>query len=480
MQKKTFIWRFFIIALILRIIPAVLTRSLGIGLDDMFQYDMLARSLASGNGFRWYACADLQRLEPYVNFDLSTIDYDPVRGVPTSFRAPLYPGLLALIYYLTGAGAGRFFATRLVQAVLGALLAPLTYKISCRLFPDRESDSVISAWIVACYPMLVIYPIGLATENLFFLLVLASFYFLLAIPDSRPSTRYPILAGFFLALAALTRSVILPFAGLAIVWVWIILKNRRAAIIIVAIMFILLTPWGVRNSLLHQKLTFIETSMGYNLYVGYHPDSDGAFTVDASLDLLSILDDAQRDQVGTQKAIEFIRAAPERFLPLALNRLGYFFTLEKRALVYFYSNNLLGYIPRPLLLFVSSVLLLPFVFVAGYASLGLTLTRPHTKTILLYGLLVAYILPHVLILSEDRFHLTLVPFFAMLAAQTWTSGPQAFMRRWHESTAGKVAVILAVCVVLLLFLNWGFELSRDADKIIALFSPNGNQLYYPY
>ena len=40
------------IALILRLIPVILARGLGIGLDDMFQYDMLARSLAAGNGFR--------------------------------------------------------------------------------------------------------------------------------------------------------------------------------------------------------------------------------------------------------------------------------------------------------------------------------------------------------------------------------------------------------------------------------------------
>ena len=221
----------FLVALILRLIPVLLTRSLGIGLDDMFQYDMLARSLASGNGYRWYAYDDLKLLEPYVDFDLLSVDYDPVRGVPTSFRAPLYPAFLALIYYLAGAGAGRFFAVRLVQAGLSALLAPLTYLVSRRLFPDPSSTlrtgnkpaSVIAAWIVACYPLLIIYPIGLATENLFFLLFLTAFYFLLRIPDSRfptpnshSSTLYSLLSGFFLALAALTRSVILPFAGLAV------------------------------------------------------------------------------------------------------------------------------------------------------------------------------------------------------------------------------------------------------------------------
>lgn len=240
MSRLSFPWRIYIIALVLRLIPVLLTRSLGIGLDDMFQYDMIARSLASGNGFRWYAVNDLRLLKPYVDFDLSTVEYDPVRGVPTSFRAPLYPAFLGMIYYVTGAGLGRFFAARLVQAGLSALLAPLTFLVSRRLFPGDEPAAVTSAWIVACYPLLIIYPIGLATENLFFLFVLTSFFFLLRIPKSSlptpdlqplpPESRFPILtpllSGFFLALAALTRSVILPFAGLAVLWVWFVLKQK--------------------------------------------------------------------------------------------------------------------------------------------------------------------------------------------------------------------------------------------------------------
>ena len=62
MKKLNFAWRIFFLALVLRLIPVLLTRSLGIGLDDMFQYDMLARSLASGNGYRWYAYEDLKKL----------------------------------------------------------------------------------------------------------------------------------------------------------------------------------------------------------------------------------------------------------------------------------------------------------------------------------------------------------------------------------------------------------------------------------
>lgn len=476
---KPFPLRIYLIALVLRLIPILLTRSLGIGLDDMFQYDMLARSLASGNGFRWYAQEDLKLLEPYVDFDLSTAtDYDPQYGLYTSFRAPLYPTFLAIVYFLSGQDFSRFFAARLAQAIfLGASLAPLTYLVSRKLFPDSEKAAKISAWIVACYPMLLVYPLGLGTENPFFVLLLSSFLFLLKSIE-RPSNSNLLLSGIFLALTALTRSVILPFAGLAMLYLFYL--HRKKALLAMLAFILLIAPWVIRNSLLHGKFTGIETSMGYNLYLGYHPQGNGSFIFGPSLDLLTIMDDAKRDEVGTQKALEFIKAAPQRFIPLAINRLGFFFGLEKRVLIYFYSNNIIGYIPKPALLTISAILLLPFVFISTSAVLGLSLLPQNRSSLLFILLLVTYTLPHAFILAEDRFHLALIPYFAILAAYFWQNGIQGLSTRWHESLYGKFAVSLAVFGVILLLANWGFELSRDADKIAALFGPNGNQSHFPY
>jgi hypothetical protein len=491
MLNKSFALRIYIVALVLRLIPVFLARGLGIGLDDMFQYDMLARSLVSGNGFRWYAQEDLNQLAAFVEFDLSSVkEYDPIRGIPTSFRAPLYPTFLALVYFFSGIDFSRFFAARLAQAIfLGAPLAPLTYLVAKKLFPPllaREGRGVrseraarISAWVVACYPMLLIYPLGLGTENPFFTLLLTSFFFLLK-SNEQPITVNFLLSGFFLGLTALTRSVILPFAGLAILWAWFILKDKRGAILVALAFMLTVAPWVIRNSLLHGKLTGIESSMGYNLYLGYHPEGNGSFTFGPSLDLLTILDDAERDRIGTQKAIEFVEAQPERFIPLAINRLGFFFGLEKRVLMYFYSNNIIGYIPLPLLLTISAILLLPFVIISISAAFGLAYLRWKPKHILLGLLFIGYILPHVLILSEDRFHLALVPYIAILAAQVWVNGFAPLGVRWDESWKGKMVVSLTVFAAFLLTVNWGFELIRDADKISQLLGPNGNQSHFPY
>ena len=132
----------FLVALTLRLVLVLLTIDLGIALDDMFQYDALAESIRLGQGFTWYG------------------------GIPTAARAPLYPLFLAVIYTPFGRS---FAAARIAQALLGSLLPLLAYGVGRRLFDERAS--VIASWVVALYPMFLVYPLGLATENLFFLLV---------------------------------------------------------------------------------------------------------------------------------------------------------------------------------------------------------------------------------------------------------------------------------------------------------------------
>jgi 4-amino-4-deoxy-L-arabinose transferase-like glycosyltransferase len=475
--ERAFPWRAFVIGLVLRLVVVILMRALTIGLDDMFQYDMLARSLVTGNGFRWYSQPDLHLFQKY--FEIPTPEkYDP-RGVLTSFRAPLYPVFLAAIYQFSGIGESRFFAARLVQAFLNALLIPLTYWLSRKLFPDHPKAARWAAWAVAFYPLLVIYPLSLATENLFFFLLLIS---LLALTYAAKThqTRFFLLSGFLIGLTALTRSVILPFGGLAVLWAFFVLRERRKAALLFLLVSLTVLPWVMRNTLLHGKLTGIETSLGYNLYVGYHPQSTGTFIYGPSLDLLTILDDAERDRLGTQRALEFIQAAPGRFPLLMVQRLGHFFGLERRALIYFYSNNFFGKVSLPFLLTLAALILTPFIVISISAVFGLALVRWDKPALLLPLVIVGYLIPHLVLLSEERFHYALVPVFAMLAALSWERGVAALRGRWNESRTGKIALVLASTVTACLFLNWVYELSRDASQLALLLGPTGNLTYFAY
>ena len=502
-SSKTFPLRIFLVALILRLIPVLATRTMGIGLDDMFQYDMLARSIAAGNGYRWYAQEDLPLIEQYMPLDFANVNYDP-RGVPTSFRPPLYPAFLAVVYLVAGVGTQRFFIARLVQVPLAAVLAPLTYALGRRFFPEKPRIGVIASWMIALYPLLVIYPLSLATENLFFVLVLASTLVLLKAADSVKSqagagpsptassqkafgriwngliaTRWFILAGILLGLTALTRSVALGMAGLAFLWIWFGLHQPRMGIVLLAFLALVTVPWMVRNTIVDKRLTGIESALGYDLYVGYNPQGTGTFQYPISLDLMPIVDDGERDAIGREKALEFIRADPGRFPYLVVRRAGYFFGLERRALTYFYSNDYLGYIPTPLLLSIAFIVCIPFVIVSVSAAFGIAMTRWRKETRLLILLIVGYVTPHLFIIAEDRFHLAMVPFFTMLAAFFWSAGGPAMKAHW-QTRRGRIALGLAVLATLLLCFNWTAELLRDSSKLTQLLSSGGNQTYFPY
>ena len=269
------------------------------------------------------------------------------------------------------------------------------------------------------------------------------------------------------------------FAFLAIGWVWVILKEKKFAVLMGLVVMITTGPWMIRNTILHNKLTGIESALGYDLYVGYHPDSTGTFQYGISLDLFPYLDDGLRDEIGQNRAIDFIISNPNRIPYLIIRKLGYFWGLERRALTFFYSNNFFGPIPGIVLLISSIFFLSPFVIVSMSSIMGLVLIKWNRSNVILGIFLIGYLIPHILILAEDRFHLALVPFLAIFASTFWAGGMTKIIEKWKNRN-GIFTIILALIILLLLIANWSLELYRDREMLIMLFGPKGNITYLPY
>jgi hypothetical protein len=464
--------RIFILALVLRLVPVLFAIQLPIGLDDMLQYDMLGRSIVSGNGFRWYSQADVDLVKQFIDIDFIG-DYDP-RGVLTSFRAPGYPAFLAAIYEFSGM-EWRFFAARLVQAVLGATLAPMTYLLSKRLFPKREDVASFAGITMAIYPMLVLYPLALATETIFIPLVLAGTLMLLRAAETRRAPDF-LLAGSIFGAATLTRSVIFGFVILAVFWIWFAAKQSRGAVYFALAVLAFVLPWTVRNSLLHHRPTFVENSFGYNLHMGFHPQGNGSFQYGISLELVPYLDDGLRNDLGMQAGLSFIRDYPERIPKLTLNKLGFFFGMERRALTYFYSNNFFGNIPTIPLIALFFLFTFPFPLIASFAAIAVPFIRVTKERLLIYLLIGGYLLPHLILIAEERFHMALMPMFAVMAGFAWHTRKEI----WAAAKANQLQFSAAAVLVALLWLNWGGELWRDLDKLAILFGPDGNRAGFSY
>lgn len=467
----------FAAALAPRLALALVFLRFPIGLDDMFQYDMLARSLASGNGYRWYAAADVAPLRSYLEraygWDLDGVTV-PERGFPTSFRPPGYPAFLAGIYLLSGF-ALRLPATRLAQAFLGAALAPLTALLALRLGLSIRAAR-LAGLCLAFYPVLWMYPLGLGSENLFVPLVLVSLLALLFSGRSdRPASA--ILPALALATGILTRGALaafLPFAGY-----WLFRQRGwRHAAVLTTVTVLGLVPWSVRNSLLNRRLSFVDNSVGYNMFVGYHPESDGGFTVGVASLPLHILDDGERDRWSAAQALGFIRDDPGRVPALVANRLILLAGLEDRELAFFYSNGFFGPIAQPWLALAYLALVLPWPAVAAAAPFGIAAASRTPEAArragLVLGLVASTLIAYLPILADARFHLPLVPALAPFAAAAWTD-PEGTMRSVSPS-----ARRLARLALILLIILWVADIAHDWSKLVQVMSPGGHLLRLDY
>ena len=467
-----------LVSFIPRFLLALIFLSYPIALDDMFQYDMLARSIVEGRGYRWYTQADVAELEDYLSqfVDLEEITV-PKEGLETTFRGPGYPLFLSGIYRLVSY-EDRFALTRVAQAALTALLAPLVAALALRMKMSRRTALLAGAGM-GLYPILLFYPLGLASENTFILLLVLSFIVLIRARQTQ-KLNLLILAGILMGLTMLTRSILAPFMLFGAFWYWRFAGQKKGrAILLIIIAFGITLPWAIRNTQIMGKPTFVETSMGFNLFVGYHPKADGSFLSEAAIIPITILDDAERDRFTLNSAKQFILDDPLQAMWRIVRRSAFFFGVEDREISFFYNNNFLGFIAQPWLGILYIALITPWILVGIFAPLGLILNSKRKATWLAAGLIAVYSLPHLLILGDSRFHLTLVPILLPFAAYGWNHRQQSIKlilggsSSKHESWIARI--ILGSLIILWI---WGF--SMNFTKLVSLLGPEGNKLFLPY
>jgi len=464
----------FIGSLLLHVGVVVLFIEQPIALDDMFQYDMLARSLKAGNGFRWYTQADIEILRPYYAqfLDLDRLVF-PTEGLLTTFRAPGYPFFLAFLYLFTPV-AGRFILARLVQASMVALLAPMSALLGYQIGFSRKVCALAGLGL-GLYPILLFYPIGLVSENLYILLSLVSVNLIL-LSARRTSWGWAALAGLACGLTMFARSVFAVAVLLGGVWVGLSHPQRKkSGCVFLLIAFGFCLPWSIRNSLIMRRPAFVENSAGYNLFIGYHPEGDGGFVSRIAILPMAILDDGERDHYCLQQALYFIRQNPLEAARRVGVRLVKFFGPEDREFTYFYSNDYLGVIPQPWISLVYALLIIPWGMTLFLGTFGLWRQRRHPFTCGVVLFLAGYALPHFFIIAEPRFHLAWVSILMPFAAYGWDVVRKVhYDPIWKESHLGLILLLVFVAVA------FATGLAMSYPRLIALLGEGGNQLRFSY
>lgn len=243
-------------------------------------------------------------------------------GVPTAFRVPLYPILLAGLTL----GHQWFWPIAIAESLIGAGTVYCAALLARRMFYGRagQTATVLSAAITAIYPYYVVHDTAMQETSLFTLFTLVAV--LLALRVARDGPLLPAATcGLVLGLDVLTRSPIAPFALL--VPLWLMARKRVAPGLLCALLLgLTVSPWLWRNYELTGK-PVLTTEAGFELWNGnnamlfrYYPMQSVDVSINAHVEALSAQDQSELAQLGDneaaidhwyqQKALAYIRAHP--------------------------------------------------------------------------------------------------------------------------------------------------------------------------
>ncbi len=258
-----------------------------------------------------------------------TLGYD---GRPTTRFEPLYPLFVAGLRDLMG---DRVLPAQVVQVAVGSLAAVGLYHLTEALTSSWKA-ALAAALVFAAYPLSIRHAAdGTDTTLMGTLLV----FYCLAFVRAR-TEREMAVAGLWLGLATLTRSMALPILAastVALLWQ----RRPRQAVALAVLALACYAPYAARNYSLNG--TLVPTRTGINLYVSnsrytdalvpeYHADVlEGRareLIVAAGLppDLPTPAIERQRDELLTRIAWERMRERPVAAIARRFEYLGYFFS----------------------------------------------------------------------------------------------------------------------------------------------------------
>ena len=365
------------------------------GTHDQVTYDLLAKRVASGQGFTYP-----EHYYPWVPPDTITSYYSGTMVLQ-----------LAIIYKLFGYHP---LVARLFFAMLGTAIVFLIYLLASRFF--GKLAGLFAAVFAALYSYLILYSATLLTETPFILLLLIAIVSAYIVVEDG-NHRYLLLVGIGLAGAILFRMAVLAFVPVFLAWIYF---SSRATgrkpisigllLIPCAIIMLAVLPWTLRNYGLYGRFMLLESQFGHVFWNSNHPEQGtnfrGPWVAPIPEELLE-LNEADLTYELLRRGRKFVVEDPVRFLLLTVSRIKYFFTFWPTA-----DSSLVNNIARVL----SFGILLPFM------AAGLALSVRNWKRFLpIYLFLLihigVYVSSWVMVRYRVPADVLLLPFAALAVTQ---------------------------------------------------------------
>jgi len=368
-------------------------------------------------------------------------EFADAAGRPTSWRPPLYPLFLAVIYLLAGESLCVVGA---VQAVIGSLACVLIYFIAKDVF--GKTTGITAGAISACYLYFIASARFLTTEGLFiFMFVLSVFLLFKAIEYN--SLKYAVCTGFLLGLTTLVRAEVLffpLFVFMAILLVYKTDKERlvkliKLSLIALVAFLIPISVWTIRNYSAHKAFVPVSTNGGINFFIGNTPNKDGRNRVrgpapEEVADIEVLESEVEKSRAYMKKALVYVSKHPKKVSKLVLMKFfffwspfDWFFLGDKGTYNYHYA----------------------FIFPFSIAGILLSVKKFKERW-LLYVPLVYFLTTSLVFNAEPRYRMSITPFLIIFAS----AGLVSFFKRFNKK------IIPALITAAFLCLNYaGFMFS---------------------
>ncbi|HEY8041732.1 MAG TPA: glycosyltransferase family 39 protein [Polyangiaceae bacterium] len=295
-------WLVLAAALAVRLAVVAWAHDLFPAVADGHYYDVLARRLASGDGYTWLW---------------------PDGAVTYAAHYPVgYPAILAVAYAVFGA-SGAVGMT--VNALLGAAAGYGAYRLV-----DGEGLArwrpLAAGLAVALHPALVAYTPAMMTEG-----VTAALLVIAAAVASRARTAtrawpWVVATGVAMGVATLVRPqslVLAPVLGALAVPATAAARARWAtAAAVTALALACVAPWTARNCVRMNRCALVSVNGGWNLLIGAQTRSGAWEPMSVPSECATVWDEAGKDACFERAARREIDLAPVSWLARAPAKLG--------------------------------------------------------------------------------------------------------------------------------------------------------------